>query len=86
MASSSVKEPPGKKIAKNLQPLSFPELEPDGSNYMKWSIDVQAHLIADDLEGIIGQPTREGFTTAQKSWTIVFMRKHIDDTLEQQYL
>ena len=76
MASSSVKEPP-KKIAKNLQLLSFPELEPDGSNYMKWNIDVQAHLVADDLDGIVGQPPREGFTLAQKSWTIVFMRKHI---------
>ena len=85
MASTS-KDPPVKKTPKNLQPISFPELEPDGSNYMKWSIDVQAHLVADDLDGIVGQPPNPGFTAAQKSWAICFMRKHMDDTLEQQYL
>ena len=62
--------------------MNFPELEPDGSNYMKWCIDVKAHLIADELEGVLTFPVPVNFTAAQKTWAIVFMRKHIDDTLE----
>ena len=49
---------------------------------MKWCIDVKAHLIADELEGVLTFPVPVNFTAAQKSWAIVFMRKHIDDTLE----
>lgn len=86
MAASTSKEPPGKKVAKRIQPLSFAELELDGSNYMKWCIDVKAHLKSDELGGVLATPTPAEFMEAQRSRAIVFMRKHIDDTLESQYL
>jgi hypothetical protein len=31
-------------------------------------------------------PVLDNFTASKKSWALVFMRKHIDDSLEQQYL
>jgi hypothetical protein len=61
-------------------------LEADGRNYLKWCIDVKAHLVADELEGIMNYPVLDNFTASKKSWALVFMRKHIDDSLEQQYI
>jgi hypothetical protein len=52
MAFSTSKSPLEKKVAKRIEPLSFPELEADGRNYLKWCIDVKSHLVADDIEGI----------------------------------
>ena len=86
MASSTSKSLLEKKVAKSIQPLTFPELEVDGRKYLKWCIDVKAYLVVDDLEGILNYPVPDNFTTSQKSWALVFMRKHIDDSLEQQYL
>jgi hypothetical protein len=86
MASSTSKSLLEKKVAKSIQPLTFPELEADGRNYLKWCIDVKAYLVVDDLEGILNYSVPDNFTTSQKSWALVFMRKHIDDSLEQQYL
>jgi len=61
-------------------------LEADGRNYLKWYIDVKAYLVAIDLEGILNYSVRDLFTASQKSWALVFMRKHIDDSFEHQYL
>ena len=86
MALSTSKSPLENKVAKSIQPLTFPELKAIGRNYLKWCIDVKAYLVAHDLEGILNYPVPDNFTTSQKSWALVFMRKHIDDSLEQQYL
>ena len=86
MAFSTSKSSLEKKVAKRIEPLSFPELEADGRNYLKWCIDVKAHLVADKLEGILNYPVLDNITTSKKSWALVFMRKHIDDSLEQQKL
>ena len=48
--------------------------------------NVKAYYVADDLEGILNYPVPDNFTTSQKSWVLVFTRKHIDDSLEQHYL
>jgi hypothetical protein len=86
MVFSTSKSPLEKKVAKNIQPLTFSKLEADGRNYLKWCINVKVYLVADDLEGILNYLVPDNFTASQKSWALVFMRKHIDDSFEQQYL
>ena len=43
-------------------------------------------MVVDDREGIQNYPVPNNFTASQKSWALVFIRKHIDDSFEQQYL
>lgn len=74
------------KVAKSIQPLHFPELEADGKNYLRWCVDFKGYFVSNELEGLLTHPVPAHFTPAQKSRGIVFMRKHIDDTLQQQYL
>lgn len=74
------------KVAKSIQPLTFPELEANGRNYLRWCVDFKAYFVSNELEEILTYPIPANFTAAQKSRTIVFMRKHINDSLQHQYL
>ena len=60
------KSPLEKEVAKIIEPLSFSELEADGRNYLKWCIDVKAHLVVDELEGILNYPVPDNFTASNK--------------------
>ncbi|KAG0587687.1 hypothetical protein KC19_2G183600 [Ceratodon purpureus] len=84
--AASTSNPIVDKVAKNIQPLTFPELEADGSNYLRWCVDFKSYFVANELEGILNYPVPAHFNAAQRSRAIIFMRKHIDDVLQQQYL
>nr|XP_028952505.1 uncharacterized protein LOC114822335 [Malus domestica]XP_028953889.1 uncharacterized protein LOC114822901 [Malus domestica] len=71
----------------NLNKLDFTTLEVSGRNYLKWVPDVKLHLTAKGIRATIealidDKPVDE----AQKSTSIIFIRRHIHDALQTEYL
>lgn len=67
-----------------IEKLNFQALRIDGSNYLTWSLDVEAHLAAKDLQDTI--ITDEGVTLQQKARSLVFIRHHLEEPLKIQYM
>ncbi len=67
-------------------PLFFDPLEPDGSNYLGWNIDMRAYLRAEELDPTIA-PAHEGEIPTSHKWhTLLILRRHLDSSLRQQYI
>ena len=71
----------------NLNKLDFTALEVFGRNYLKWVQDVMLHLTAKGIRAIIethiaDKPVDE----AQKATAMIFIRRHIHDALQTEYL
>ena len=64
MAASTSKSLLENKVAKSIQPLTFPELEADGRKYLRWCVDFKAYFVANELEGILNYPVPKNFTAA----------------------
>ena len=86
MAASSSKAPPEKEDTPRLQPLLFEALKSDGSNYTRWNVMAEMHLEADGAEGAIAMPTPDEVTPAAKAWAALLLRRHLDVSLQDQYL
>ena len=71
----------------NLNNLDFTALEVSGRNYLKWVQDVKLHLTAKCIRAAIethiaDKPVDE----AQKATAMIFIRRHIHDALQTEYL
>jgi hypothetical protein len=70
----------------NLEKLSFSPLTPNGENYLIWALDVKLHLQARNLVKKIEEPSLEILPNPFDAQALVFMRHHLDPTLQLQYL
>ncbi|KAM1539016.1 hypothetical protein ACFX15_003583 [Malus domestica] len=71
----------------NLNKLDFSALEISGRNYLKWVQDVKLHLTAKGIKAIIEAPIADKpVNEAQKAIAMIFIRRHIHDALQTEYL
>ena len=68
------------------QPLLFDPLEPDGSNYLGWNIDMKIYLCAEKLDITLEPQTEEEVPQTYKWQTLMLLRRHLDSSLRQQYI
>jgi hypothetical protein len=71
-------------MTSTIEKLHFQELSIDGSNYLSWSLDVEAHLTSKDIQDSI--LTDSGPTLQQKARALILIRHHLADLLKQQYM
>lgn len=83
---SSSKNLPNKLESTRIQPLFYLQLKSDGSNYLKWSTTTSLHLIVQVCIGTIEMLTPKYVTPEQKAWLLLFLQKHIDQALQNQYV
>ncbi|KAM2205137.1 hypothetical protein ACFX1S_024691 [Malus domestica] len=69
----------------NLNKLNFFVLEVYGRNYLKWVQDVKLYLIAIRAT-IEAHITNKPVDEAQKATAMIFIRRHIHDALQTEYL
>ncbi|XP_068329776.1 uncharacterized protein [Pyrus communis] len=69
-----------------LNKLDFTALEVSGRNYLKWVQDVKLYLTAKNLRPTIEDETNNPVGKAEKATAMVFIRRHIHDTLQTEYL
>ena len=68
------------------QSFFFDPLEPDGSNYLGWNVDMRAYLRAEELNATITL-AHEGEILASRKWhTLLILRRHLDSSLQQQFI
>ncbi|XP_068314917.1 uncharacterized protein [Pyrus communis] len=70
----------------NLNKLDFTTLEVSGMNYLKWVQDVKLYLTATNLHPAIEKETDEPIGEAEKPTAMIFIRRHIHDALQTEYL
>ncbi|XP_070677884.1 uncharacterized protein [Malus domestica] len=71
----------------NLNKLDFSALKVSGRNYLKWVQDVKLHLTAKGIRATIEAPiANKPVDEAQKAITMIFLRRHIYDALQTEYL
>ncbi|CAN6678525.1 unnamed protein product [Malus baccata var. baccata] len=70
----------------NLNKLDFTALEVSGRNYLKWVQDVKLHLTAKNLRPAIEEATDAPVGEAEKATAMIFIRRHIHDALQTEYL
>jgi hypothetical protein len=68
------------------QSLFFDPLEPDGSNYLEWNMDMRAYLRAEEIDATIAPTHEASIPTSHKWHTLLIMRRHLDSSLRQQYI
>ena len=69
-----------------IQPLLFEPLEPDGSNYLSWNIDMRTYLCAEELAITLDPEPEEEIPVPYKWQTLLLLRRHLDPSLRQQYI
>ncbi|KAM2676538.1 hypothetical protein EV1_003197 [Malus domestica] len=70
----------------NLNKLNFIALEVCGRNHLKWVKDVKLHLIAKNLSFAIEDETNNQVGEAENAIAMIFIRRHIYDALQTEYL
>ncbi|XP_068337710.1 uncharacterized protein [Pyrus communis] len=70
----------------NLNKLDFSALEVFGRNYLKWVQDVKLHLIVKNLHPAIEDKMDNLVGEAKKANAMIFIRRHIHDALQTEYL
>ena len=71
----------------NLNKLDFSTLEVSGRSYLKWVQDVKLHLTAKGIRAPIEAPIADkSVDEAQKATAMIFIRRHIHDVLQIEYL
>ncbi|XP_048442618.1 uncharacterized protein LOC125478479 [Pyrus x bretschneideri] len=71
----------------NLNKLDFFALEVSGRNYLKWVQDVMLHLTTKGIRATIKAPIADKpVDKAQKVIAMIFIRRHIYDALQIEYL
>ena len=72
-----------RKIA-NITKLKFHVIDVSGQNYQSWKLDIELHLQG---EGLADDLVEDGITTTKdKANALIFMRRHLHDSLKVQYL
>ena len=62
----------------------FHVLDVSGNNYQSWKLDIELHLQG---EGLADALVEDSTTTAKdKANALIFMRRHLYDSLKVQYL
>jgi hypothetical protein len=69
-----------------IQPLFFDPLEPDGSNYLGWHIDMRTYLCAEELNATLELEPEKEIPSTYKWQTLLILRRHLDSSLQQQYI
>lgn len=67
-----------------IEKLNFKALSIDGSNYLTWSLEVEAHLASKVLEDTI--ITDAGPTLQDKARALILIRHHLAEPLKTQYI
>ncbi|XP_068304371.1 uncharacterized protein [Pyrus communis] len=70
----------------NLNKLNFTALEVSRRNYLKWVQDVKLHLTTKNLHPTIEEKTDNPVGEVEKSIAMIFIRRHIHDALQTEYL
>ncbi|CAN6688642.1 unnamed protein product [Malus baccata var. baccata] len=71
----------------NLNKPNFSALEVSGRNYLKWVQDVKLHLTTKGIRATIEAPIADKpVDEAQKATAMIFIRRHIHDALQTEYL
>ncbi|KAM1591365.1 hypothetical protein TB2_034796 [Malus domestica] len=70
----------------NLNKLDFTALEVLRQNYLKWVQDVKLHLTEKNLCPAIEDETNNSVGEADKATAMIFIRRHIHDALQTEYL
>ncbi|KAM1039947.1 hypothetical protein ACFX2C_029288 [Malus domestica] len=70
----------------NLNKLNFTALEVFGRNYLKWVQDVKLYLIAKNLHPAVKDEMDNPVGEAEKATAMIFIRRHIHDALQTEYL
>lgn len=68
----------------SMEKLLFQALSIDGTNYLSWSLDVEAHLSSKDLQDTV--LTGNGLTLQQKVKALILIRHHLSESLKGQYM
>ena len=72
---------------RNLNKLDFSALEVSRRNYLKCAQDVKLNLTTKGIRATIEEPTDANpLDKAQKATTMIFIRRHIHDALQTEYL
>ena len=77
---------PRKPCEIRTQSLCFDPLEPDGSNYLGWNINMRAYLRAEKLDATIALAHEGEIPSSHKWHTLLILRRHLDSSLQQQYI
>lgn len=76
--------------APRLQPLLFPQLAANGSNYLLWAKTAKAHIFAEQLSDCITFDSLSTVSTSiptSTSWkALLLLRRHLVPSLQHQYL
>ena len=68
----------------NIEKPKFHILEVSGNNYLSWCLDMEMHLQGLDLANAI---TEDGTSNAKdKENALIFIRRHLHESLQTQYL
>ena len=71
----------------NFNKIDFTALEVSGRNYLKWVQDMKLHLTTNSPRVTIKEPTDDApVDEAQKATAMIFIRRHIHDALQTEYL
>ncbi|KAB2635359.1 hypothetical protein D8674_025893 [Pyrus ussuriensis x Pyrus communis] len=70
----------------NLNKLHFTTLEVSGRNYLKWVQDMKLHLTVKNLHPTIEDETDNHIGEAEKAMAMIFIRRHVHDALQTEYL
>ncbi|XP_030475290.2 uncharacterized protein LOC115692545 [Syzygium oleosum] len=68
----------------NIEKPKFHILEVSGNNYLSWCLDMETHLQGQDFANAI---TEDGTSNAKdKANALIFIRRHLHESLQTQYL
>ncbi|KAM1264007.1 hypothetical protein ACFX15_033419 [Malus domestica] len=70
----------------NLNKLDFTTLEVSRRNYLKWVQDVKFYHTVNNLHPAIEDETNSSVGEAEKAIAMIFIRRHIHDVLQTEYL
>ena len=74
------------EVKPRIQALLFEALEADGSNYLEWSNDAKAYLVAEELDGTLKTPAAANIPVASQWKALLILRRHLDYSLRKQYI
>lgn len=68
----------------NIEKPKFHVLEVSGKNYLSWCLDMEMHLQGQGLANTI---TEDGTSNEKdKANALIFIRRHLHESLQTQYL
>ena len=74
------------EVKPKTQSLLFETLKANGSNYLEWSNDAKAYLVAKELDGTLKEETAAAAPTTSKWQAWLMLRRNLDYSLKKQYL